>query len=765
VDKKNYSLFLLIGCVSLLLYVFGGTLFPQVVSAFNKFSSQVFYYLQPKKGLSQDIVVVQIDDYSLSEVNKTWPFPRSFHARALDILREEGAKVVGLDIVFQGKGPSEEGDLLLKEALENLEGKAVLASYYNPKGILESSELFGDYATVAFVDAVPGRDGLVKGFRAFSQQEESFLRFSWVLEVASKYSGAVIQKQGENIVLGKQTIPLDQGEVTPVDYIPVNYVLMPKDFNTIPFYDLLQRDFPDNFFKGKIVLIGGTAEIIHDILDTPLGRIPGVFINANGIVNILEGKYLETTHPAFVLSVLLLSLAITAFIITSFSLLKGLMLCIGNLVVLFWLSLGLKFLGWDLSFGSLALPVLSFFILGTLYSYFRFMAVLAKIKSEMTVEPVTRLHKLRYLYERLNLDASSYPKKKRQVVIVALEGFKESIKGKNFEALKKLWKEINAVLFEAGELWAHCSQEALVGVTVQGLDLNRFRKGLEVILFEQEMSVRIKLGWFKLKGPLNIRRLVPFVVSELTKAKEEVVSFDSSQLPYQKPEKVQEADFATALYSDSETKNQELLEAIEKRIQEEGKRHEAYLQFVSSLVNALESKDPYTEGHSEKVCRYALLLADAAGISAEERGKIKTAALLHDLGKIGIPDKILHKKGQLTDEEFAFIKEHEVMSTKILEPLEEFKEVLPYILHHHENYDGSGYPHGLAGNFIPLGARIIAIADVYDALTTGRDYREALSVEKAIGILREMKGKRLDPELVETFLAIVEKEHKPRPKK
>ena len=131
--------------------------------------------------------------------------------------------------------------------------------------------------------------------------------------------------------------------------------------------------------------------------------------------------------------------------------------------------------------------------------------------------------------------------------------------------------------------------------------------------------------------------------------------------------------------------------------------------------------------------------------------------MLHDLGKIGISDSILHKHGQLSDEEFKVIKEHEIISAKILEPISDFKDIIPYVLYHHESYDGSGYPHGLAADFIPLGARILAVADVFDALTTGRDYKAALTTTDAVSELERMKGKKLDPVLVDNFVqALIE---------
>jgi HD-GYP domain-containing protein (c-di-GMP phosphodiesterase class II) len=145
------------------------------------------------------------------------------------------------------------------------------------------------------------------------------------------------------------------------------------------------------------------------------------------------------------------------------------------------------------------------------------------------------------------------------------------------------------------------------------------------------------------------------------------------------------------------------------------------------------------------------LLAERLGWNKEDKDKLKKAALLHDLGKIGIPDSILHKKGQLTDQEFDFIKKHEVIAVKILEPLKEIAEIMPWILYHHERWDGKGYPHGLGGNSIPQAAQVISLSDVFDALTTGRDYKTAMSYEQALGEILKNKGTQFNPELADNF--------------
>ena len=173
---------------------------------------------------------------------------------------------------------------------------------------------------------------------------------------------------------------------------------------------------------------------------------------------------------------------------------------------------------------------------------------------------------------------------------------------------------------------------------------------------------------------------------------------------------------------------------------------------VASLANAIESKDKYTEGHNERVSRYAVELAKAAGLNDKEQEIVRMAGILHDIGKIGIPDNILNKQGPLTDEEFTIIKSHPKHGEKILKPLHSLNGVREVVLYHHERYNGEGYPVGLKGEQIPVYARIMAIADSYDAMTTKRPYREAYSKKEAIIELEAKAGQCWDPELIRIFI-------------
>ncbi len=156
-----------------------------------------------------------------------------------------------------------------------------------------------------------------------------------------------------------------------------------------------------------------------------------------------------------------------------------------------------------------------------------------------------------------------------------------------------------------------------------------------------------------------------------------------------------------------------------------------------SLALSIEAKDPYTEGHCDRLSKYSVALGEKLGLSQELRVALRRGGLVHDIGKLSVPESILLKPGPLTPEERKIMEQHTVIGEKICAPLRSFRNVLPIIRHHHEKQDGSGYPDGLKGEQIPLTARILQIADIYDALTTDRPYRTALPPEKAFAIMRE----------------------------
>jgi putative nucleotidyltransferase with HDIG domain len=178
-------------------------------------------------------------------------------------------------------------------------------------------------------------------------------------------------------------------------------------------------------------------------------------------------------------------------------------------------------------------------------------------------------------------------------------------------------------------------------------------------------------------------------------------------------------------------------------------------QSLLGLANALEAKDVYTRGHSERVGATSRRLAIVLGLSPAEAEIVARAGLLHDIGKIGIPEAVLRKTGPLDPDEWVLMQRHPVIGAQIVAPFEFFTAGAVIIRHHHERVDGSGYPDGLTGNAIPMGARIVAVADVFDALTSDRPYRPAMSADDALAHLMAQAGRGLDEEIVGAFIGLV----------
>jgi HD-GYP domain-containing protein (c-di-GMP phosphodiesterase class II) len=179
-----------------------------------------------------------------------------------------------------------------------------------------------------------------------------------------------------------------------------------------------------------------------------------------------------------------------------------------------------------------------------------------------------------------------------------------------------------------------------------------------------------------------------------------------------------------------------------------------HFQFIETITAVLEARDPYTAGHSQRVAEYSHAIAIEMGLTMAQANEILIAAKLHDVGKIGVPDSVLRKAGPLTAEEFALVKRHPQIGRRMLEKVAGFEPLLAVVELHHENVDGSGYPYGLRGDQIPVDARIVHVADAFDAMTSDRAYRESLTVARSVLEIERNSGRMFEPMAAEAFLSL-----------
>jgi len=194
---------------------------------------------------------------------------------------------------------------------------------------------------------------------------------------------------------------------------------------------------------------------------------------------------------------------------------------------------------------------------------------------------------------------------------------------------------------------------------------------------------------------------------------------------------------------------------LEQKVAAQADRIRAsFLNSIKALAYALEAKDKYTSGHSQRVAEMADATARKMGLTDEEREKVRLAGLIHDIGKIGIGSTVLNKEGRLTDEEYEEMKKHCQIGERILSPVMDDAGLMRMVRHHHEHYDGRGYPDGLSGQNIPLGAAILSVCDAFDAMTSERPYRPSMGAEAARTELKRCKGRQFNPEVVQAFLGV-----------
>ncbi|MEK6567206.1 MAG: HD domain-containing phosphohydrolase [Candidatus Omnitrophota bacterium] len=735
----------------------------------------------------KDIVVIAVDNNSLKKADLRWPWSRRRFAEILKIVNAGGPKAVFFDHAFLGK--SDEGaDSLFAEEIKR-SGRVILAGY------LENDEYVQPLDVLALASA---GIGLVnKGI--LNSQDLRVREVRLVFDVSREGKKYDYGAEVKTLAMVRGALPIDiryetgrvifpDGFSIPVNEygtLPINYLAAPGDFNTVSVSRFFDSSTPldPSLFKDKIVLMGATADIIHDIHPTPLGKIPGIYINANCLLMFLSGKFLKVM-PYWPERFILLALSIAIGFISLR--LKVVYSFLVSSALLLMFSVGYVFLRVRYNF---SMDIFSIIFLGLIsyltveaYKYITLVIQSEKIKQQAIIDPATNLYTQRYFQLSVEPILSKTAKKRTHIFCLIYINEYQYLEEKHYRSIPRLIKILAGAInsyVDKKSLLAYYGEGAF-SLCLWGADMNILEKRLsslisgiadrEFILDNQAIKLSLKISAVDIPWE-HIESLADLVLTceslggraafassakaaltvfdpEVDKVVRAVASEDSLKAAPRNEFEYVSLDLAA--------RNKELEKALDEIKEQQKKIERVYFQTMHSLVRALEEKDPYTAGHSERVAFYSTELAKGLSLSREEIDAVNKAAYLHDIGKIGMPDRVLHKKEKLTDEDFAYIKRHQTDGAKIFEGLPFCEKIIPYILHHHERYDGKGYPHGLSGDMIPPGAQIIAIADSFDAMTTGRGYNSPLMLDEAIVELKKSRGVQLNPAYAQRFIELLE---------
>ena len=742
--------------------------------AYCRWRSAIF----PPPHESADLLLVTVDEESQRRLGKKWPWDRSLFGEFLTRLSKAGPSVVGLDFVLNGDSDPRE-DMALAQAIRS--GPPVLlASYLDRHGDpVLPHPLFSECGGITGLINHP-RDidltvrQLFAGIRLPMRPQPLF---GTEINAAAIYRKIPLDQielelNRLRVKLGPQSIPLEP----PVGCMAINYRITPAQISTVSFWQVMKDLVPAEQIRGKIVLVGSTREITHDVYPTSLGLMPGILISANGILTILSGEFIRPLPVPLTLAL-------------------GFLFVLAILMMTYWMPIpwsGLATAGITLGgvgIGFLCLlklnartESLSVFILagvswlsGILYKYLLLIAGSMRLHQRVVTDPISGAVTERYFRLRMETDwaQGKHSRKPASLVVLQMESVAHQLQQAAWPEVQKRVRTLVEILHRhvktRGGLVGRLRDDCLA-IFLPGVDLQKTRAWTEEI----RKALPGNLGHLAFgiactqQSPMpTADRLLLAADSAARRSwsqkKQPVGLYDPARdNPHgetgQQEDENQAAESLDYIASEFEDRNTAVEKALEDLRQAHKELEGHFLEVTKSLVMAMDTKDAYTAGHLERVSRYATRLAETLQFPKEEIEAIQEAALLHDIGKLSLPEEILHKTGALTPEEVEVIKKHLELGAKILDPMKFFRPITAILYHHHERYDGKGYPHGLTGEFIPSGAQIITIADSFDAMTTNRGYNKPKNVQEAIEELHRGAGTQFNPDYVEAFIKLIQAE-------
>ena len=765
-DKHYLHPFILWLILLLWFWACQNSFFSNSQSTFDNFiAAQSFWLFNRPPQEAHDIAVIAIDEASRHRLNIKWPWRRSVTANLLRQIAAHSPKVIGLDIVFAGKSQPEE-DRSLVSALHS-HPRIILGSVFYKNSQEKPEKGFMDAAhSIGFVNK-PLQEGLVTATRLFQVTDENNITFSLEAEILISY-----------LELDKSTIRIDpQGAFlgderfipAPSGITPLNYLVHPSQIKIIPAAAVLAGKINPIDLRDKIVLVGATDPLIHDEYATPLGVLPGVTIVANSVLMLLSQRFVYGASAA---QNVLLSFAlgiVVLFVNRRFKFLQNTVYSLVLLAITYLSFVYLRARDFRLDYLLIFFSGCMAYLVPVLYKYLNLLYLSNRLKNLSITDPLTGLYSLRYFL--LQLEEIMKARQDFFFVALQLENFKQLALQLNFDQIKRLIglfaEHLRSTVKQhfKNPVFCRISNDTL-GIIFKGAEkkelenfLKTFFPATNALDWElAQQKIRITLQGCLIHGTGlkagksdDLMQQMEKLLQEIEVEELRVEEFDPAAAESHTKRQGDILDFITY---DWQERNKDLEKAFGEILRANQRLDQLSRGALTALARAIDAKSEWTAGHSERTTRLAVKLGRILKLKDAELQNLYYGGLLHDIGKIGTPAQLLDKVGRLTDQEFNTLREHPCIGGRILEPIDAFVDILPIVKHHHERFDGSGYPDGLAGEGIDLMARIMAVADVFDAMSSDRPYRAGLQPAQVLQTIKENSGSHFDPQVVDALVIV-----------
>ena len=743
-------------------------LMPGTRSSLDQFiTSHSFWLFSEPLQEAENITIVAIDEESRRRLNIKWPWKRGVTADLISNIKTHSPKVIGLDIIFSGKSEVEEDDKLAGAIASP---PAVILGYIlNPDTREKPLEEFIEAAaSIGFVNK-PLKTGVLDRTRTHYVNSNGEAEFSLDVEILRNYLGvdkSAVNITRQGISLGNRLfIPSEEGVTS------LNYLVHPLRFRIIPAYLVLENKVDPSYFRDKIVLIGATDPILHDEFMTPMGVFPGVTIIGNSLAMFLSERFVSTV-PAWIGYILIFSIGLVFLIAGSgwIRLAYSLIFVTVAMALVYASFFYFRSIDLKLPYMAITFSCISAYLIPNFYRYLNLIYLSGRLKDLALKDPVTGLDTPRFFY--LRLDKKLRSDESICFAAIRIRNYNRLTIELSFDEIKSISRILSMIIrsqvitgFKNAEFTRLTSDT--FGIMAEAVDRNKFKDYISSFITNVENS-KVELDGRKMT--IYFQGCIIFKQGNKAVTDANIISQMEDMFRGMKAVDILEEELCASdqhqkqdnsmdvldfIAWDWEERNKELENHIKEVLEANKKLNRLNWGTLMALARTVDAKSSWTAGHSERVTNLALKTGRRMGMSQEDLDNLQRAGLLHDIGKIGVPQEILDKPGRLTEEEYRAMREHPEKGALILEPIEDYSEIIPLIRQHHEWFNGNGYPMGLRGVEITPGARILSLADVFDALISDRPYRPGMPVERVIRLIEEGVGTQFDPAVVDAFLGVI----------